>query len=266
MLGAGIHLHGDGAAFGVGEGGFEGFRKAPAQILAHLDAIDHHLDAVTAVLVEHRQVVEFMDDAIHAYPHEALGAQFDEQVGLLALAPADHRGDDHQLGLFGQGQYRVHHLRDALGLEGVLGVVGAVGRAGARVEQAQVVVDLGDGAHRGARVVAGGLLLDGDRRREAFDEVHVGLFHELQELPRVGRQGFHIAPLALGVKGVEGQRGLAGAGQAGDHRELVAGDVEGDVFEVVGAGTADFDRVHGAFGAEGQPVNIRPLPLTSQHV
>ena len=101
VLGAGIHLHGDGAAFGVGEGGFEGFRKAPAQILAHLDAIDHHLDAVTAVLVEHRQVVEFMDDAIHAYPHEALGAQFDEQVGLLALAPADHRGDDHQLGFFG---------------------------------------------------------------------------------------------------------------------------------------------------------------------
>ena len=211
VLGAGIHLHGDGAAFGVGEGGFEGFRKAPAQILAHLDAIDHHLDAVTAVLVEHRQVVEFMDDAIHAYPHEALGAQFDEQVGLLALAAADHRGDDHQLGFFGQGQYRVHHLRDALGLEGVLGVIRAVGRAGAGVQQAQVVVDFGDRADGGARVVAGGLLLDGNGRRQTLDEVHVGLFHQLQKLPRVGRQRLHVAALAFGVQGVERQRAFARA-------------------------------------------------------
>jgi hypothetical protein len=248
VLGAAVHLDGDGAALGVGEGGLEGFGDAAAQVLAHLEAVDHHLDDVAAVLVEHRHVVELMHHAIDAHPHEALGAQFGEQVGLLALAAADHRGDDHQLGVFGQGQHRVDHLRDALGFEGVLRVVGAVGRAGAGVEQAQVVVDLGDGAHRGARVVAGGLLLDGDGRRQALDQVHVGLFHQLQELPRVGRQALHIAALALGVERVEGQRALAGAGQAGDHGELVARDVEGDVLQVVGAGTADSDGVHGAFG------------------
>ena len=29
-------------------------------------------------------------------------------------------------------------------------------------------------------------LLDRDRGRQALDEIHVGLFHQLQELPRVG--------------------------------------------------------------------------------
>ena len=41
----------------------------------------------------------------------------------------------------------------------------AVGCAGAGEEQTQVIVDLGHGADGGARVVAGGLLFDGNRRR-----------------------------------------------------------------------------------------------------
>ena len=57
-------------------------------------------------------------------------------------------------------------------------VVGAVGHADARPEQPQVVVDLGDGADRRARVVPGGLLLDRDGRREALDRVDVGLLHQ----------------------------------------------------------------------------------------
>ncbi len=63
----------------------------------------------------------------------------------------------------------------------------------------QVVVDLGHRADGGARVVAGGLLLDGDRRRQAFDQIDVGLVHQLQELARVGAQAFDVAALAFGV-------------------------------------------------------------------
>jgi hypothetical protein len=99
----------------------------------------------------------------------------------------------------------------------------AVRRAGAGVEQAQVVVDFGDGADGRARVVAGGLLLDRDRRREAFDQVDVRLFHQLQELPGVGRERLDIAALAFGVERVEGERGLARAGQAGDHVSRLRG-------------------------------------------
>ena len=39
------------------------------------------------------------------------------------------------------------------------------------IEDPQVIVNLGDRAHRAARRVAGVLLLDGDGRREALDVV-----------------------------------------------------------------------------------------------
>jgi hypothetical protein len=70
---------------------------------------------------------------------------------------------------------------------------------------------------------------------EALDHVHIGLVHQLQELPRVGAQALHIAALALGIQRVEGQAGLARARQPGDHHQLVARDVEVDVLQVVGA-------------------------------
>jgi len=46
-------------------------------------------------------------------------------------------------------------------------------------------------------------LLDRDGRRQAVDLVDVGLLHHLQELPRIGRQRFDVAPLAFGIDGVE---------------------------------------------------------------
>ncbi len=240
-----VHLHRERAPVGVGQRGLEGLRQAAAQIGAHLDAVDHDLDVVAAPLLERGQGVELHHLAVDAHAHETLRAQIGEQVALLALAPGHHRGEDHQLSVLGQCQHVVHHLRHALRLERVLRMVGAVRRAGTRVEQAQVVVDLGDRADGGARVVAGRLLLDRDRRRQALDEVDVGLFHQLQELAGVGRQRLDVAALALGVEGVEGERGLARARQSGDHGQPVARQVEADVPEVVGAGTADADLVHG---------------------
>ena len=87
----------------------------------------------------------------------------------------------------------------------------AVRHADVGEQQAQVVVDLGDRADGRARVGAGGLLLDGDRRRQPLDQVDVGLLHLLEELPGVGRQRLDVAPLPFGVDGVEGERRLARA-------------------------------------------------------
>ena len=70
-------------------------------------------------------------------------------------------------------------------------------------------MDLGDRADGGARVVGGGLLLDGDGGREALDVVHIGFVHHGEELPGVGRQRLDVAALSLGIEGVEGERGLA---------------------------------------------------------
>jgi len=124
-------------------------------------------------------------------------------------------------------------------------VVGAVGRTGPGEQQPQVVVDFRHRTHRGAGIVAGGFLLDGNGRREPLDQVHVGFFHQLQELPGVGRKGLHVAALTFGVEGVEGEGAFTRAGQASDDRQLVAGQVQVDVLEIVGAGTPDLDGFHG---------------------
>src|SRR5690606_18878988 len=99
-------------------------------------------------------------------------------------------------------------------------------------------------ADRRARIVARRLLLDRDGRRQPFDQVDVGLLHQLQELPGVGRERLDIAALALRVEGVERERGLARTRQAGDHHEAFARNVEADVLEVVRAGAADSDCFH----------------------
>ena len=83
--------------------------------------------------------------------------------------------------------------------------------AAACVEKAEVVVDFGGGGDGGARVASLIFLLDGDGGREAVHEVDVGLLDALEELTRVGGEGFDVAALAFGIDGIKGQRGFAGA-------------------------------------------------------
>ena len=142
----------------------------------------------------------------------------------------------------GRGEDLVDDLVDGLLLD-LFSALGAVGGAHPRPEEAEVVVDLRHRAHGGPGVLAGGLLVDGDGGGEALDVVHVGLVHLAQEHPGVRAQGLHVPPLALGVDGVEGQGALAGAGEARHHHQLVPGDGDVDVLQVVFPGTFDNDFI-----------------------
>ena len=119
----------------------------------------------------------------------------------------------------------------------------AVDGAAAGEKQAEVVVDFGGGGDGGARVARGVFLLDGDGGREAVDEVDVGLVDALEELAGVGGERLDVAALALGVDGVKGEGGFAGAGDAGDDREHAVRDGAVDGFEIVGPRSADDDGV-----------------------
>ena len=179
---------------------------------------------------------------VDQHPGVALGLQLGEQVDELALAGAHHRGEH----LEPDALVQIEDLVDDL-LRGLPGDALAAGRAvrltGAGVEQAQVVVHLGDGADRGPRVAAGGLLVDGDRGREALDEVDVGLVHLPEELPGVRRERLHVPALALGEDGVEREARLARPGQPGEHDKAVPGQVEVDAAQVVLARATDDEAV-----------------------
>ena len=199
-----------------------------------LDAepVDDHLDVVLLVLLQLGRVGQRDDRAVDPGPGVALGLQLAEQLGVLALATADHRREDLEPVALGQLEDAVDDLLRGLAGD-VATALGAVRVTDAGVEQPQVVVDLGDGADGGPRVAVGRLLVDRDGRRQALDEVDVGLVHLAQELPGVGGQRLDVAALALGEDRVEGQARLAGPGQPGEHDQSVAGKVERDVLEVV---------------------------------
>src|SRR5207237_10580923 len=94
-----------------------------------------------------------------------------------------------------------------------------------------------------ARIARGVFLPDGDRGRDAVDLIDLGFLHALQELPSVSGEGLDVAPLALGVDGVESEGGFAGSGHTRDDRELVVGNGKRNVFQVVDPGTTDPDVI-----------------------
>ena len=247
VLRVAVHCHQLHDAVGKRQRRFQRFGKALRDALADGEAIDDDADVVFAAAVNGGQGVQLVNFAVNTRADEALLLHVLQQLGVLTLAPPHQRRDQHPFAAFRKRQDVIHHLADGLRVQ-LDAVVGAARNADARKEQAQIVVDFGNGADGGARVVRGGFLLDRNRRRKAFDVIDVWLVHDGKELARVGRERLDVAPLPLGVDGVKGERGLAAAGKAGDDNHAVARQVEVNVFQVVGARAANGDGFHGNSG------------------
>ncbi len=227
-------------AIGQTGGRLKALGQTPPQITAHHQTVNHHLNRMALVLLERRRVLNAEHLAIYAHASKALVADVVKHVPLLALAIAHHRGQHHESRTLIKPEHAVGDLFDALPRD-LHTALGAMGNADTRVEHAQVVVDLGDRGHRGARVAAGGLLVNRDGRRQALDVVHVGFVHLPEELPRIRRQALDVSPLTLRVQRVEREARLTAAREACDHRESIPGDLDGHVLEVVLPGTDDAD-------------------------
>jgi len=63
-------------------------------------------------------------------------------------------------------------------------------------------------------------------------------------LAGAGGERLDVPPLPFGVQRVERERGFPGAGDTGDDDELVPGDRDADILEVVLTGTFDDDIFH----------------------
>jgi hypothetical protein len=118
---------------------------------------------VLELLVEDDLVLEHLELAVDLHAGEPVGAELLEDVLVLALAVADDRGVDRELRPFRKAQHLVDDRVDGLARDRPP-ADRAVRPPDTRVQEAQVVVDLGDGADRRARVARGRLLVDRDRR------------------------------------------------------------------------------------------------------
>ena len=239
-----VHHEHLGRAAGQLQGGLDRLGEALAHVGPADQAVDDDLDGVHLVAgqVDLGPLGELEGHPVDPDAGEALLGQVVEQGAVLALAAPHHGGHDLEAGPLGQLEDPVDDLLRGLARHGPP-ADRAVGMADAGIQKAQVVVDLGDRPHGRARVAGGRLLVDGDGRRQALDEVDVGLVHLAQELAGVGREGLDVAALALGVDRVEGQGGLPRARQAGEHDQLVPGQVERDIAQIVLASSANDETV-----------------------
>ncbi len=79
----------------------------------------------------------------------------------------------------------------------------------------------------------------------------IRLLHHLKKLARIGGKRFDIAPLPLGIDGVERQARLTTAGKSGNDDQFVAGKVDIDALEIM---------LPGAFHFNMGKAHVRALP------
>jgi len=114
-----------------------------------------------------------------------------------------------------------------------------VGVPDAGKKKAQVIIDFSHRAHDRPRIVGRPLLVDGYGRAESFDVINVRFLHLPQELAGIGGKRLYIAALPFGIYGIESQRAFSRAGNTGDNHQLVPGDDDVYILEVVLSGALD---------------------------
>ena len=217
-------------------GGLHAVRQPLADVRSDDEPVHDDLDGVLFVLLQLDLLVQLVEVSVHPDTDIAGALGVLKHLGVLALFAPDHRSHHLNSRSLRQRQHLIDDLVDGL-LADLLAAVGAVGRTRSGPQQTEIIVDLRHGAHGGPGVFAGGFLVDGDSGAEALDIVHVRFVHLAQKHPGVGRKALHIPSLALGVDRVEGQRGFSAAGYTGHHHQLVPGDGDVDIFQVIGPGT-----------------------------
>ena len=111
-------------------------------------------------------------------------------------------------------------------------------------------------ADRGARGLDGVALLDGDRGSDVFDGIDLGLVEEVEELARVSAERLDVAPLALGVEGVEDEGGFTRATESRDGDVAAERDIEIEALEVVLAHAAQANALGFGGGGAGRRSDV----------
>ena len=222
--------------------------QALHQTLPH--SVVHHKTVYDEVYVMHLVTVEMHAGRDFPYlsVHTGINVPFFgksfEQFPVMPLAAGHDRSQQRHFPAGVTVHNQVGYLRVGV-VHHLLARHGRIGPCSPCIEQTQKVVDFGHRPHRRAGIFVGGLLLDGHYRTEPRYLVHVGTLHGSDELPRIGRQRFHITPLPLGIDGVECERRLARPGQAGYHHQFPARNIDVYILQIVGPRSED--RYHIVF-------------------
>ena len=222
----------DDKAAGQGNGSLNRIGQAAAHRIIDGQAVHDDFNGMLDILFQLDLFVQIIHVAVNAHAGVTAAAGSVQLLGLGAFAAPHNRGQHLEAGAFRQFKHLVYHLVHRL-LADDASADRAVRNADAGIHQTEIIINFRHGAHGGTRVVAGGFLVNGNRRGKAGDLVHIGLFHLAQEHAGIAGKAFHIAALAVRKDGIKGQAGLAGAGKARHNNQLVARQNQVDVFQVM---------------------------------
>ena len=194
------------------------------------------------VLVERRHLIDPVEFPVGTHSGKPPGLELRQAVLLRSLLHFHDGRENHELRFLRKTQDILENLIRGPGFNGPA-ALGAGNRSQTREEHAQKIVDFCHGAHCGAGIVGRGPLFQGYGRRQTLDFFHVGLVHLGQKLPRVGGKGLNVAALSFCVNDIERQSGFTRSGRTADNHELIAGNIQADVAQIVLAGMFDVDAL-----------------------
>ena len=169
---------------------------------------------------------------VNPQPHKSLPLGLLDHVTELPGLSHDQRSQHHEFGTLGPGQNRIRNLLRRLTHHRLPGHRIVRTSHGGK-KQPQVIINLRRGRDGRTRIGPGSPLLDGNGGRQSFDVIHIRLLHLIEKLPGIGRQTLHIFALPLGIEGVKRQRGFPRSAQSRNHHQLVAGDLDIKILQVV---------------------------------
>ena len=222
---------------------FADFQR-PQDHLAHfrgrLRFTHYHVNGMLAEAVELLEALHRHKCAVHEKLAEPLLLRPLRHVGMKTLARLDERRQHSHAALAGQAFGAFGHRRGSLFLHGHVAFWTKL-RSQLGEHQPQEMINFRDRRHRRFAAAARDPLFDGHARRQSRDQVHIGLFELLDELPCIRRHRIEKSPLPFRKENVEGERRFARTAQAGDHDHLVPRDLKRDVLEIVLARAEDGD-------------------------
>ena len=221
-------------------GGGNALAQTVAILFSNTQTVHHHLYVVVLVAVQLHVGQEFLHLPVNASIEVAFLAHALQKFAVVSLAVLHHGGKDVDTPSLVPLQQEGNNL--FLGVaDHLLSAHIGIGLAHTGIEQAEEVVNLGGGAHGGAWIAVGGLLLYADNGRETADLVHIGARHASEEVACVGREGFYVSALTLGIYGIEGKTGLTRPAQSRYHGERAAWYLHVHVLQVVFPGAFNYD-------------------------
>ena len=218
------------AALADAQSGFEGFHDSRPVACTHAQTVLHDFEQVLLLGVDAR-VALALEELFHLLDGKVFRHRYRE------------RNDERRGRAVTSACQQIRNNRVRRVARDAAPAAAAVQVRCAREKQLQVIIELSHRAHSRARGSDRIGLVDGDRRGNALDGIHLRLVHAVQKLSRVGRESFYISALTLGIERVEHKGRLARAGDAGYDDELVRGELKVEGLQVVLAGTGYADGV-----------------------